>query len=100
MKKITKEYNSHNSIILRTVKGLTIEQVVMLPLLRVVKLAISTSTLGPFFIAYHNLPESDCGCLVVIVWYTESFLMATSVYQSRDYHVYIPNTYIVLDTPC
>ena len=30
---------------------------------------------------------------VVVVWYTESFLMTTSVYQSRDYHVYIPNTY-------
>jgi len=34
---------------------------------------------GPFFIAYQNLPESDCGCLVVIVWYTESFWMTTSV---------------------
>jgi len=40
-----------------------------------------------------HLPESDCGCLVVVVSYTESFLMTTLVYQSRDYHVYIPNTY-------
>ena len=48
-----------------------------------------TRVLGDMRAVFHSLPDSDCGCLVVVVWYTESFLMTTS----RDYHVYIPNSY-------
>jgi len=59
---------------------------------RAERLNVSASaeiTIGPFFRAYQNLPESDCGCLVVVVWYTHRHWVYRVVF---DDNVGIPVT--------